>query len=140
MEQEVKSHSKGLGILILFYAFVMMQNILGWRQFGGSALLVSIMSGTLVYMTIGLIRRQRVSWFIAVAFHILYQLLMILSVVAMSNAKNMQELYKVLPAESVPLAKTMLVAAFGLLTIANVFAVIYLIKNKKNFSSVGNQN
>ncbi|MFA5100723.1 MAG: hypothetical protein WC547_07575 [Candidatus Omnitrophota bacterium] len=137
MEQSIERQSKGLRVLIFFYALVLVQNILGWRQFGGSALVVSVISGTIVYMTVGLIRRQARSWFIAVAFHIAYQLMMTLSVIALHDPKTLQELYKMFPAESVPVAEKMIIVAFCLLTIANASAVIYLFKNKKHFSSAG---
>ena len=137
MDQSIDRNLKGLRILIFFYALVLIQNILGWRQFGGSALVVSIISGTIVYMTIGLIKRQASSWAIAVAFHIAYQIMMTLSVIALHDPKTLQELYKMFPAESVPVAEKMIVAAFGVLTIANASAVIYLLKNKKHFSSAG---
>jgi|WetSurMetagenome_2_1015567.scaffolds.fasta_scaffold1002985_1 hypothetical protein len=139
MEQGIDKHSKGLRILIAFYAFVMIQNILGWRQFGGSALGVSIISGTIVYMTIGLVQRKAVSWFMAVAFHIVYQIMMTLSVIALRDPKTLQELYKAFPAETVPAAEKIMIAAFCLLTLANASAVIYLFKNKKHFSSVVEQ-
>jgi hypothetical protein len=135
MEQTIDRHAKGLRILIFFYALVLIQNILGWRQFGGSALVVSIISGTIVYMTVGLIKRQASSWFIAVGFHIVYQLMMTLSAIALHDPKSLQELYKAFPPESVPVAEKMLIAAFCILTIANASAVIYLFKNKKHFSS-----
>lgn len=133
MEQGMNGRTKGLGFLILFYAFVMIQNVMGWRQFGGSALLVSIISGTLVYMTVGLIRRKTASWFIAIAFHILYQLIITLTTVALSSTANLRELYKVLPAETVPSARQMIVIAFSLLTLANALSIIYLFKNRKHF-------
>jgi hypothetical protein len=139
MEHGIDRQKKGLSILIFFYALVMIQNILGWRQFGGSALVVSIISGTIVYMTVGLIRRQAASWFIAVAFHVVYQLMMTLSVIALRDPRTLQELYKVFPAEAVPSAEKMIIAAFCLLTIANASAVIYLVKNKKHFSSFAKQ-
>ena len=134
MEQSLDRHAKGLRILIFFYALVLIQNILGWRQFGGSSLVVSIISGTIVYMTVGLIKRQATSWFIAVAFHIVYQVMMTLSAIALHDPKTLQELYKAFPAESVPVAEKMMIAAFCLLTIANASAVIYLFKNKKYFA------
>jgi hypothetical protein len=137
MEQSIDRHTKGLRVLIFFYVLVLIQNILGWRQFGGSALFVSIVSGTIVYMTVGLIKRQATSWFIAVAFHIVYQLMMTLSAIALHDPKALQELYKAFPAESIPVAEKMIIVAFCLLTIANASAVIYLFKNKKHFLAVG---
>jgi hypothetical protein len=138
MEQSIDRHAKGLRILIFFYALVLIQNILGWRQFGGSALMVAIISGTIVYMTVGLIKRQASSWFIAVAFHIGYQIMMTLSAIALHDPKTLQELYKAFPAESVPVAEKMILIAFGVLTMANASAVIYLFKNKKHFAPAGN--
>ena len=140
MEHGIDQHTKGLRILIIFYAFVLIQNILGWRQFGGSALVVSVISGTVVYMSIGLIKRQAVSWFIAVAFHIAYQAMMTLSAVALHDPRTLQELYKAFPAESVPVAEKIMIAAFCVLTIANASAVIYLFKNKKHFLPAIDQN
>jgi hypothetical protein len=136
MEQSVNTPKKGLRILIIFYALVLIQNILGWRQFGGSALVVSVISGTIVYMTIGLIKRQASSWFIAVMFHIVYQFMMTLSAIALRDPKNLQEIYKAFPEGTIPVAEKMIVAAFCVLTIANASAVIYLFKNKKHFSAV----
>jgi hypothetical protein len=140
MAQGIEKHTKGLRILIIFYAFVLIQNILGLRQFGGSALVVSIISGTVVYMTIGLIRRQAVSWFIAVTFHIVYQFMMTVSAIALHDPRTLQELYKAFPAESVPIAEKIMIAAFCMLTIANASAVIYLFRNKKHFGAVSDQN
>ncbi|MFA6384414.1 MAG: hypothetical protein WCY10_03490 [Candidatus Omnitrophota bacterium] len=137
MEQSIEGPKKGLRVLIFFYALVLIQNILGWRQFGGSAFVVSVISGTLVYMTVGLIRRQASSWFIAIAFHMAYQLMMTLSAIALHDPKTLQELYKAFPVESVPAAEKMIIVAFSLLTIANASAVIYLFKNKKHFSTAG---
>jgi len=139
MEHGLDRQVKGLRILVFFYALVLIQNILGLRQFGGSALAVAIISGTIVYMTVGLIRRQAVSWFIAVGFHVVYQLIMTMSVIALRDPRSLQELYKVLPAETVPSAEKMIIVAFCLLTIANASAVIYLFKNKKHFSSFAKQ-
>ena len=136
MNSQMGSHSKGLRVLIIFYAFVMIQNILGWRQFGGSSLVVSVISGTIAYVTIGLIRRKPASWFIAVVFHIAYQLMITFSVIALYDSGTMQELYRVVPAESVPAAKAVMIAAFCILTAANVLAVRYLLKNRKFFASI----
>ncbi len=61
MKRYIGTQSRGMYFLILFYTFVLIQNVLGLRQFGGSAFLVAVICGTLVYMTIGLIRRQTTS-------------------------------------------------------------------------------
>jgi len=133
MENNLDRQIKGLRILIFFYAFVMIQNILGWRQYGGSTLVVSIISGTIVYMTIGLIRRQVASWFIAVMFHIAYQIMITLSVIALHDSKTLQELYKAFSAEAIPAAKTIMIVAFCILLVINAYAIIYLFRNKKHF-------
>jgi len=72
-EQTPGSQYKGMYFLILFYTFILIQNVLGLRQFGGSAFIAAVVCGTLVYITIGLIKRQSASWFIAITFHIAYQ-------------------------------------------------------------------
>lgn len=135
MERLTGRQSKGMYLLISFYAFVLIQNVIGWRQFGGSSFLVAAICGTLVYMTIGLIRRQASSWFIAVMFHIAYQAMITVSILALRDAQVLQELYKAFPPESVPAARTIMIIAFCLLTAANAYAVIYLLKNKKYFVS-----
>jgi hypothetical protein len=64
---------------------------------------------------------------------------MTMSVIALRDPKALQELYKAFPAESVPSAEKMIIAAFCLLTIANASAVIYLFKKRKHFSSFAGQ-
>ncbi|HOU37235.1 MAG TPA: hypothetical protein PK562_08220 [Candidatus Omnitrophota bacterium] len=135
MKRYIGTQSRGMYFLILFYTFVLIQNVLGLRQFGGSAFLVAVICGTLVYMTIGLIRRQAASWFIAVMFHAAYQVMLTISIFALRDKRVLQELYKVFPAESVPTATTAMIAVFCLLTAANVYAVVYLFRNKKHFVS-----
>jgi hypothetical protein len=124
---------KGISLLLAFYIFMVLQNLFSWQTFGGSRFLSAVILGTLIYIILGFIRKRPAARKIAIIFHFVYQVLMSFSFVLMMNPAFLAKFSKDLPAELLALAKNVLIASFAVLTLINILAVRYLIRNADYF-------
>ncbi len=122
-------------LLISFYIFVLVQNALSFFRYGGNALMLSVIVGTLLYIIVGLLRRQPSSRIIAIIFHVFYQVVITFAMAAMLNLEFLGKLLKDVPAETLGAARIVVIITFGVITVVNVSAVMYLVRNKKYFSN-----
>lgn len=122
-------------LLISFYVFVLAQNVLSFVRYGGNALVLSVIAGTLVYIVIGFVRRQPAARVIAIAFHVLYQLVITFAMAAMLNLDFLSKLLKDMPQQTLPAARVVVIVTFVVITAVNVSAVIYLLRHREYFKA-----
>jgi ABC-type transport system involved in cytochrome c biogenesis permease subunit len=113
---------------------MILQNLFSWQTFGGSRFLSAVILGTLIYIIFGFIKRRPAARKIAIIFHFVYQVIMSFSFVLMMNPAFLQKFSKDLPAELLVLAKNVLIASFAVLTLINILAVRYLMRNADYFA------
>ncbi|HOW42287.1 MAG TPA: hypothetical protein P5110_08390 [Candidatus Omnitrophota bacterium] len=124
----------GIRLLIFFYAFIILQNLLGIRNYGQiNTLILAVMLGTLLYMIIGFIQRKPISRWIAIGFHAVYQALMIVSVKVMYNDEFIKSLLKDVTDQSLVLSKNIVLVVFILVSLCNIAAIVYLARNQDYF-------
>jgi hypothetical protein len=131
----------GIKLLIAFYSFIFLQNLMSWRQFGGTwanTVVLSIILGTLVYLIVGFIRRTSVSRIVAIIFHVMYQIVLTISFALIHNEKFIKHYVNNISDVNLQTIKTVVIVTFVLFTCVNICAVYYLMKHKSYFS-LGNE-
>ena len=126
----------GIKLLIAFYGFIFLQNIMSWRQFGGNFVnnaVLAVILGTLLYIIVGFIRRSYVSRIVAIVFHVLYQLVLTASFALIHNERFIKQYLTNLSEVNFHTVKTVVIVTFVLFTCVNISAVYYLMKNKGYF-------
>lgn len=135
MTAESARNRPGIRLLIFFYAFIILQNLIGVRQYGrGNTIILAVMLGTLLYMIIGFIQRKPIARLIAIGFHAVYQALMIVSVRIMYNDEFIKALLKDANAQALAVSKNIVLVVFVLVSACNIAAIVYLARTRDYFA------
>lgn len=124
----------GINLLILFYCFIIYQNIWSLANFKVDILFESVLLGTLLYLIIGFLRRIEISRLIAIVFHASFQVFELISFLIVSPTKILKQLIPDISKNMLIFAKYFFIFIFIVITLINIAAIIYLIKNKDYFT------
>jgi hypothetical protein len=125
----------GIKLLIVFYCFIIFQHFLMRAQLRMNTAIEAVFIGTLIYLVIGFVKRGPASRWVAMAFHVVFQVMETISIYFILDPKTFAALVKELPASMAGVARSSLFAVFAVITVINLSAIVYLWKQREYFSA-----
>ncbi len=136
----------GINLLIFLYCFLIYQYLMHLTSGIEMAdvLLSTFVIVILVFLIFGFLKRIKISRIIAIVFHILDQLFILLSFLTTYNTNFITNLYKErikdIPSSGmIVLMKSTLIFKTILFAVINIIAIVYLIRNKEYFLKKGDE-
>jgi hypothetical protein len=124
---------KGIRLLIVIYCFLIFQHFSMRKYFSMNSGLEAVFIGTLIYLVFGFIRRMPASRWTAIVFHGLFQALEIAAFFIYLNSDALAALVKNVPGATIAVARVSFIAVFTVISVINIGAISYLLKNKDYF-------
>jgi hypothetical protein len=113
-----------------FYCFIIFQRLTTRGALKLNPAFEAVYIGTLIYLVYGFFRRELASRWVAVCFHVAFQVMETVSVFVCFDPKMMDLLLKQLPpGTGLPVLRVALIAVYGLVTWINIASIVYLWKN-----------
>ena len=123
----------GVNLLIFLYAFLIYRNLMDLAKTGNNVIFSLVFIATLVYLIFGFIKRIMISRIIAVVFHSVYEAVILFPFFAMCNTSFLKQSIKDISSGMIIFAKLLFVFIFIGITVANVMAIVYLMRNREYF-------
>ena len=125
---------KGIRLLLLFYVFILVHNIMAVSQAKDNILMAAVFLGTLVYIIFGFLRQAESARIIAIIFHVLFQILETTAFFIIKPEELLKKAMGNVTAQTLTAGKYAFFFVLGLITVINIAAIIYLIRNKGYFN------
>lgn len=123
----------GINLLIFLYAFLIYRNLMDLAKTGNNVIFSLVFIAALVYLIFGFIKKIIISRIIAIVFHSVYEVVILFSFFAMCNTSFLKQSIKDISSGMIIFAKLLFVFIFIGITVANVMAIVYLMRNKEYF-------
>jgi hypothetical protein len=123
----------GIKLLIIFYSFIFLQNIIFVGQVKTNFLMAAVFLGTLVYIIFGFLKRTESARIIAIIFHGAFQILETITFFVISPAELLKKTMGDVSAQTLMIGQYTFIGVLALLTLLNISAIIYLVRNKNYF-------
>jgi hypothetical protein len=111
----------------------------GLTKPGVYAIFSLFFAGTAAFLIFGFFKRIPVARVIAIVFHVMYQGVLLWSLLSMCNTEFLKQTIKGITPGMIVFAKSLFVVIAGVVTVINVLAIRYLVKNKDYFSKAGDK-
>lgn len=124
----------GINLLIFLYFFIAYRNLTDLTKPGTNVIFSLLFVTTAAFLIFGFFKRIAISRVIAIVFHVIYQIVILLSFLGMCNSEFLQQAIKDITPGMITFAKALFVVIVIVITVINVIAIRYLVKNKDYFS------